>query len=48
MLVLPLLGWAMISAAGDPVMLGASLQLPSIVPADALVLDDNLFVTTLL
>ncbi|WP_085690059.1 MULTISPECIES: cytochrome b [unclassified Pseudomonas] len=35
MLVLPLLGWAMISAAGDPVMLGTSLQLPSIVPADA-------------
>ena len=35
MLVLPLLGWAMISAAGDPVMLGSSLQLPSIVPADA-------------
>ena len=35
MLVLPLLGWAMISAAGDPVMLGHSLQLPSIVPADA-------------
>jgi cytochrome b561 len=35
MLILPLLGWAMISAAGDPVMLGSSLQLPSIVPADA-------------
>ncbi|WP_445178918.1 cytochrome b [Pseudomonas sp. McL0111] len=35
MLVLPLLGWAMISAAGDPVMLGNSLQLPSILPADA-------------
>ncbi|WP_085579699.1 MULTISPECIES: cytochrome b [unclassified Pseudomonas] len=35
MLVLPLLGWAMISAAGDPVMLGRSLQLPSILPADA-------------
>jgi len=35
MLVLPLLGWAMISAAGDPVMLGRSLQLPSLLPADA-------------
>jgi cytochrome b561 len=35
MLVLPLLGWGMISAAGDPVMLSASLQLPSILPADA-------------
>lgn len=34
MLVLPLLGWAMISAAGDPVMLNSSLQLPSIVPAN--------------
>ena len=34
MLVLPLLGWAMISAAGDPVMLGGSLQLPGILPAD--------------
>ncbi|WP_248797511.1 cytochrome b [Pseudomonas sp. MWU13-2105] len=35
MLVLPLLGWAMISAAGDPVMLGSSLQLPAIVSANA-------------
>jgi len=35
MLVLPLLGWGMISAAGDPVMLSQSLQLPSILPADA-------------
>ncbi|WP_434604414.1 cytochrome b [Pseudomonas sp. R1-7] len=35
MLVLPLLGWAMISAAGDPVMLSESLRLPSILPADA-------------
>ncbi|OLF53123.1 cytochrome b [Pseudomonas chlororaphis] len=35
MLVLPLLGWAMISAAGDPVMLTSSLQLPSILPANA-------------
>lgn len=35
MFVLPLLGWAMISAAGDPVMLSSSLRLPSIMPADA-------------
>jgi cytochrome b561 len=35
MLVLPLLGWSMISAAGDPVMLSESLRLPSILPADA-------------
>jgi cytochrome b561 len=35
MLILPLLGWAMISAAGDPVMLSSSLQLPSILPANA-------------
>jgi cytochrome b561 len=35
MLVLPLLGWAMISASGEPVMLSTTLQLPAIVPADA-------------
>ena len=35
MLVLPLLGWAMISASGEPVMLSTTMQLPSIVPADA-------------
>ncbi|WP_434563365.1 cytochrome b [Pseudomonas sp. R1-6] len=35
MLALPLLGWGMISAAGDPVMLSESLRLPSILPADA-------------
>lgn len=35
MLVLPLLGWGMISAAGDPVMLGNWLQLPSILSAHA-------------
>ena len=34
MLAMPLIGWAMLSAAGDPIMLGASLQLPSILPAD--------------
>ena len=35
MLVLPLLGWAMISAAGDPVMLSSSIQLPALVGANA-------------
>ncbi|WP_191488992.1 cytochrome b [Pseudomonas sp. FEN] len=35
MLVLPLLGWAMISAAGDPLMLSSSLRLPALVPASA-------------
>ncbi|PHN20377.1 cytochrome b [Pseudomonas sp. ICMP 460] len=35
MLILPLLGWAMISAAGDPVMLSSSVQLPALVGADA-------------
>ncbi|MCK9797654.1 cytochrome b [Pseudomonas sp. MAFF 302030] len=35
MVILPLLGWAMISAAGDPVLLSATLQLPSILPANA-------------
>ena len=35
MLVLPLLGWAMISAAGDPVMLSHSVQLPALVSANA-------------
>ena len=35
MVVLPLLGWGMISAAGDPVMLSASVQLPSILAANA-------------
>ncbi|WP_155296028.1 cytochrome b [Pseudomonas gelidaquae] len=35
MLVLPLLGWAMISAAGDPVMLSSSVQLPALLGANA-------------
>lgn len=35
MLVLPLLGWAMVSAAGEPVGLGAGVYLPAILPADA-------------
>ena len=34
MFILPVVGWAMISAAGDPVMLSSSVQLPSIVPAN--------------
>ena len=34
MLVLPLVGWGMLSAAGDPIMLGASLHLPPILPAE--------------
>ncbi|MQT64260.1 cytochrome b [Pseudomonas sp. FSL R10-0056] len=34
MLVLPLVGWGMISAAGDPVMLGSALQLPGLLPAN--------------
>ncbi|MEB0040573.1 MULTISPECIES: cytochrome b [unclassified Pseudomonas] len=34
MLVMPLIGWAMISAAGDPVMLSHSIQLPSIMAAN--------------
>lgn len=35
MLILPVLGWAMISAAGDPVTLGIGVQLPAILPANA-------------
>ena len=35
MFILPLLGWAMISAAGDPVMLSHSVQLPALVSANA-------------
>jgi cytochrome b561 len=35
MLAMPLIGWAMISASGDPVMLGSSLRLPSIVATHA-------------
>ena len=34
MLAMPLLGWGMLSAAGDPIKLGASLQLPAVLPAD--------------
>ena len=32
MLAMPLIGWAMLSAGGYPVMLGTSLRLPSIFP----------------
>jgi len=35
MLAMPLIGWSMISASGEPVMLGESLRLPSIVAANA-------------
>lgn len=35
MFLLPLVGWAMLSAGGYPVMLGSSLRLPSIFPASA-------------
>ena len=35
MFCLPIVGWAMISAAGDPVMLSSSVQLPALVGANA-------------
>lgn len=35
MLALPLVGWAMISAAGDPVMLASNVRLPALLSADA-------------
>lgn len=35
MIAMPLIGWAMLSAGGYPVMLGASLRLPAIFPTDA-------------
>ena len=35
MIAMPLVGWAMLSAGGYPVMLGDSLRLPAIFPADA-------------
>jgi cytochrome b561 len=35
MLAMPLIGWAMVSAAGDPVMLTRSLRLPALMSADA-------------
>ncbi|ABC37923.1 cytochrome b [Burkholderia thailandensis] len=35
MIAMPLVGWAMLSAGGYPVTLGGGVQLPPIVPADA-------------
>ncbi len=35
MFALPLVGWAMLSAGGYPVMLSRSMRLPAIFPADA-------------
>ncbi|AJK44559.1 cytochrome b [Burkholderia plantarii] len=34
MLVMPLIGWAMLSAGGYPVVLGGGVQLPALVAAD--------------
>jgi cytochrome b561 len=36
MIAMPLIGWAMLSAGGYPVMLGTSLHLPPILPANPL------------
>ena len=36
MIAMPLIGWAMLSAGGYPVMLGAGLRLPAILPQNAL------------
>lgn len=36
MLLMPLIGWGMLSAGGYPVMLGESLRLPAILPASPL------------
>jgi len=36
MLALPLIGWAMLSAGGYPVMLGTDFRLPALLPEDAL------------
>lgn len=35
LLLQPLIGWAMLSAAGDPIVLAGSLQLPAIAPHSA-------------
>lgn len=37
MIAMPLIGWAMLSAGGYPVMLTSSLRLPAILPENALV-----------
>jgi cytochrome b561 len=34
MIAMPLIGWAMLSAGGYPVMLGSSMRLPAILPFD--------------
>ncbi|KAB8173392.1 cytochrome b [Lysobacter maris] len=36
MIAIPLIGWAMLSAGGYPVMLGGNLRLPAIMPENAL------------
>ena len=36
MIILPLIGWAMLSAAGNPVVLYGALHLPAILPHDAM------------
>jgi cytochrome b561 len=35
MFIMPCVGWCMISAAGDPVMLSETIRLPSLVPPNA-------------
>ena len=37
MIAMPLIGWAMLSVGGYPVMLGENLRLPAILPENALV-----------
>ncbi|HEY0661270.1 MAG TPA: cytochrome b [Lysobacter sp.] len=37
MIAMPLIGWAMLSAGGYPVMLGENLRLPAILPESALI-----------
>jgi cytochrome b561 len=37
MIAMPLIGWAMLSAGGYPVLLGSSLRLPAILPENAMV-----------
>ena len=37
MIAMPLIGWAMLSAEGYPVMVGEDLRLPAILPENALV-----------
>ncbi|KGI78286.1 cytochrome b [Oleiagrimonas soli] len=36
MIAMPLIGWAMLSAAGDPIVLGGGLRLPPIAPQSTL------------